>query len=171
MRIEHPCVVFTVSFCSRASCRLVRAARGRTTPASALQSSSVGTNATSFRMPCSMRQVTLERDINIAINGCSGFATSSQKEQFTAMLISHSGGTYLILTPLSADVLYGLPLSYLAASLISLPLPFLHSKTPLAADCLCTAGGQLFPIFSPYKTSCIIKVQENWHFTTLTKIP
>ena len=43
-----------------------------------------------------MRQVPLERDINIAINGCSGFATSTQKGPFTAMLISHSRGTYLI---------------------------------------------------------------------------
>ena len=43
-----------------------------------------------------MRQVPLERDINIAVNGCSWFATSTQKGPFTAMLISHSRGTYLI---------------------------------------------------------------------------
>ena len=44
----------------------------------------------------SMRQVPLERDINIAVNGYSGFATSTQKGPFMAMLISHSRGTYLI---------------------------------------------------------------------------
>ena len=43
-----------------------------------------------------MRQVPLERDINIAVNGCSGFATSTQKGPFKAMLISRSRGTYLI---------------------------------------------------------------------------
>ena len=43
-----------------------------------------------------MRQVPLERDINIAVNGCSGFATSTQKLPFMAMLISRSRGTYLI---------------------------------------------------------------------------
>ena len=43
-----------------------------------------------------MRQVPQERDTNIAVNGCSGFATSTQKGPFMAMLISHSGGTYLI---------------------------------------------------------------------------
>ena len=43
-----------------------------------------------------MRQVPLERDTNIAVNGCSGFATSTQKAPFTAMLISRSRGTYLI---------------------------------------------------------------------------
>ena len=43
-----------------------------------------------------MRQVPLERDINIAVNGCSGFATSTQKGPFTAMLISRSKGTYII---------------------------------------------------------------------------
>ena len=43
-----------------------------------------------------MRQVPLERDINIAVNGCSGFATSTQKGPFMAMLISRSRGTYLI---------------------------------------------------------------------------
>ena len=35
-----------------------------------------------------MRQLPLERDIFIAVNGCSGFATSTQKEPFMAMLIS-----------------------------------------------------------------------------------
>ena len=44
----------------------------------------------------SMRQVPLERDINIAVNGCSGIATSTQKGPFTAMLISRSRGTCLI---------------------------------------------------------------------------
>ena len=34
-----------------------------------------------------MKQVPLECDINIAVNGCSGFATSTQKGPFTAMLI------------------------------------------------------------------------------------
>ena len=43
-----------------------------------------------------MRQVPLERDINIAVNGCSGFATSTQKGPFMAMLISCSRGTYPI---------------------------------------------------------------------------
>ena len=43
-----------------------------------------------------MRQVPLERDIKIAVNGCSGFATSTQKGPFAAMLISRSRGTYLI---------------------------------------------------------------------------
>ena len=43
-----------------------------------------------------MRQVPLERDINIAVNGCSGFTTSTQKGPFMAMLISLSRGTYLI---------------------------------------------------------------------------
>ena len=43
-----------------------------------------------------MRQVPLERDINIAVKGCSGFATSTQKGPFKAMLISRSSGTYLI---------------------------------------------------------------------------
>ena len=43
-----------------------------------------------------MRQVLLERDINIAVNGCSGLATSIQKGPFAAMLISRSRGTYLI---------------------------------------------------------------------------
>ena len=45
-----------------------------------------------------MRQVPLERDINIAVNGCSGLATSSQKRPFKAMLISRCRGTYLIIT-------------------------------------------------------------------------
>ena len=35
-------------------------------------------------------------DINIAVNGCSGFATSTQKWPFMAMLISRSRGTCLI---------------------------------------------------------------------------
>ena len=43
-----------------------------------------------------MRQVPLERDINIAVNGCSGFATSTQKGPFTAIFISRSRGTCLI---------------------------------------------------------------------------
>ena len=43
-----------------------------------------------------MRQVPLERDINIVVNGCTGFATSTQKGPFMAMLISRSRGTYLI---------------------------------------------------------------------------
>ena len=49
-----------------------------------------------------MRQVPLERDINIAVNGCSGFTTSTQKGPVVAMLISRSRGTYLI-----ADLDYG----------------------------------------------------------------
>ena len=44
-----------------------------------------------------MRQVPLERDINIAVKGCSGFATSTQKGPYVAMLISGSRGTYLII--------------------------------------------------------------------------
>ena len=43
-----------------------------------------------------MMQVPLERDINIAVNGCSGFATSTQKRPFRGMLISRYRGTYLI---------------------------------------------------------------------------
>ena len=43
-----------------------------------------------------MRQVPLDRDINITVNGCSGFATSTQKGPFMAMLVSHSIGTYFI---------------------------------------------------------------------------
>ena len=43
-----------------------------------------------------MRHVPLERDINIAVNGCSGFANSTQKEPFMAMLTSRSRGTHLI---------------------------------------------------------------------------
>ena len=43
-----------------------------------------------------MRQMPLECDINIAITGCSGFATFTQKAPFTAMLMSRSRGTYLI---------------------------------------------------------------------------
>ena len=34
--------------------------------------------------------------MNIAVNGCSGFATSTQKGPFMAMLISRSRGTHLI---------------------------------------------------------------------------
>ena len=34
-----------------------------------------------------MRQVPLEHDINIAVNGCSWFATSTQKGPLTAMFI------------------------------------------------------------------------------------
>ena len=44
-----------------------------------------------------MRRMPLEHDIDIAENGCSGFATSTQKGPFTAMLISHSRGTNLII--------------------------------------------------------------------------
>ena len=36
-----------------------------------------------------MRQVPLEHDINIASNGCSWFATSTQKGPFIAMLMTH----------------------------------------------------------------------------------
>ena len=43
-----------------------------------------------------MRQVPLECDINIDANGCSWFATSTQKGPFTAMLLSCSRGPYLI---------------------------------------------------------------------------
>ena len=43
-----------------------------------------------------MRQVPPECDINIAVSGCSGFATSTQKGQFMAMFISCFKGTYLI---------------------------------------------------------------------------
>ena len=49
-----------------------------------------------FKWADVMRHVPLERDINFAVNGCSGFATSTKKGPFTAMLISHSRGTYLI---------------------------------------------------------------------------
>ena len=43
-----------------------------------------------------MRHVPLECDINIAVNWCSGFATSTQKGPSTAMLISRSRGTCLL---------------------------------------------------------------------------
>ena len=43
-----------------------------------------------------VRHMPLECDINIAVNGCSGFATSTQKGPFMAMLLSRSRGTYLI---------------------------------------------------------------------------
>ena len=42
----------------------------------------------------------LERDINIAVNGCSGFITSTQKGPFMPMLISRCGGTCLTETRL-----------------------------------------------------------------------
>ena len=57
-----------------------------------------------------MRHVPPGRDSNIAVNGCSGFATSTQKGPFTAMLISRSRGT----SPIFADVLYGWTPSSLA---------------------------------------------------------
>ena len=44
-----------------------------------------------------MRQVPLEPDINIALNECSGFATSTQKGPIMAMLISRSIGIALII--------------------------------------------------------------------------
>ena len=50
----------------------------------------------SFLVAVPMRQVPLECDINIAVNGCSGFATSTQKGPFMAMLISCSRGTCFI---------------------------------------------------------------------------
>ena len=50
-----------------------------------------------------MRQVPLDRDINIAANECSGFATSTQKVPFIAMLISCSSGTYLIRKDMKED--------------------------------------------------------------------
>ena len=43
-----------------------------------------------------MMQVPLKRDINKNVNGCSGFATSTQKWPFMEMLISRSRGTCLI---------------------------------------------------------------------------
>ena len=58
--------------------------------------SSVWNWPTTIDDPRSFKLVPLERDINIAVNGCSGFATSTQKGPFTAMLISRSRGTYLI---------------------------------------------------------------------------
>ena len=47
-------------------------------------------------MLLAMGQVPLERDIKIAVNGCSGFTTSTQKGPFKAMLISRSRGTCFI---------------------------------------------------------------------------
>ena len=44
----------------------------------------------------SMRQVPLERDINIAINGPLWVGVANPEHPFTAMLISRSGGTCLI---------------------------------------------------------------------------
>ena len=47
----------------------------------------------------------LERDINIAVDGCFGFTTSTQKGPFMAIWISHSRGTYVIpLTPITDQV-------------------------------------------------------------------
>ena len=43
-----------------------------------------------------MRLVPVERVINIAVNGCYWFTTSTQKGPFLAMLLSCSRGTYLI---------------------------------------------------------------------------
>ena len=40
-----------------------------------------------------MKQVPLERDIDIAVNGCYVLATSAQKGTFAAMMISRSRGT------------------------------------------------------------------------------
>ena len=58
---------------------------------------SVARAGTNFRKPLTtMRQVPLGCDTNIAVNGCSGFANSTQKEPFMAMLTSCSRGTYLI---------------------------------------------------------------------------
>ena len=53
----------------------------------------------------------LECDINIAVNGRSWFATSTQKGPFMAMLISHSRGTCLIVwfLPLVGDGVEVLP--------------------------------------------------------------
>ena len=50
-----------------------------------------------------MRQVPLVHDINIDVNGCSGFASSTQKGPFMGMLISRSRGTCLIILPQRAD--------------------------------------------------------------------
>ena len=43
-----------------------------------------------------MRQVPLECDINIAVNGPSWVEAANPKHPFTAMWISHSRGTCLI---------------------------------------------------------------------------
>ena len=43
-----------------------------------------------------MRQVPLERDVNIASNGPFWVEVANQEHPFTAMLISRSRGTYLI---------------------------------------------------------------------------
>ena len=43
-----------------------------------------------------MRQVPLEHDINIAINGPFWVEVANPEHPFTAMLISHSRGTFLI---------------------------------------------------------------------------
>ena len=45
-----------------------------------------------------MRYVPLECDINIAINGPFWVKVANPEHPFTAMLISHSRGTYLYLT-------------------------------------------------------------------------
>ena len=64
-----------------------------------------------------MRQVPLERDINIAVNGCSGFSTSTQKESFTAMLISRSRGTPHSNTPQEPNFIQALSLFSFVAGL------------------------------------------------------
>ena len=73
-----------------------------------------------------MRQGPLERDIYIVINGCSGFATSIQKGPFMAMLISRSGGTYLIVRKTSKMVGYVDRQKFLLWSLLH---NFKHSRT------------------------------------------
>ena len=55
-----------------------------------------------LRSAVRMRQVPLELDINIAINGCSGFATSTQKGPFMAMW-SRSRDTYPIVGRFSLE--------------------------------------------------------------------
>ena len=50
-----------------------------------------------------MRQVPLVHDINIDVNGCSGFATCTQKGSFMGMLISRSRGNCLIILPQRPD--------------------------------------------------------------------
>ena len=66
-----------------------------------------------------MRQVPLEHDINIVVNGCSGFATSTKNGPFMAMLISRSRGTYLIGIPINSS--YCIPTPFTALLSIFLP--------------------------------------------------
>ena len=58
-------------------------------------------------------------DINMAVIGCYGFATSNQKGPFTATLISRSRGTYLIGHKMESDKTMVKILGYFIATFYS----------------------------------------------------